>query len=106
MMRLEDNVALTESLTKWLRRVGLEDKAVAEAAVDTADIIAAADQVKALVERMTECDPATALGADQALTAASEIEVQLFTELKSHLETLEDVWTLLLERLDALSEGR
>lgn len=101
---MEENVALTQRFENWLRRLALEDKLVSELAVDTADIVAAAEAVKKLLLSMMRKDPAVPPESDAALSAAAEIEVQLFTELKSHLETLERAWPSLLERLDALSE--
>lgn len=104
MTRMEENVALTQSMGEWLRRLALEGELAAEVAVDVADILAAAEAVKELSLSMMKADPSVPREADAALTAAAEIEVQLFTELKSHLETLERAWPRLLERLDALSE--
>ena len=105
MTHLDENVALTQSLEDWLRKLALDEEVIADLAVDTADIVAAAEAVKALTDSMMKTNPSKPTEAETALSAAAKIEVQLFTELKSHLETLERAWPRLLERLDALSEG-
>lgn len=105
MTSLEETVALTQRLGEWLRKLTLEEEVIADLAVDTADIIAAAEAVKELTDSMMKTDLSEPTEADAALSAATEIEVQLFTELKSHLETLERAWPRLLECLDTLSDG-
>lgn len=103
--RVEQNVNLTRRLREWLSRTGLKHEGTqAGIAVDAADIVAAAEQVNGLLEAMMRTNPESPGGADEALTAAAEIEVQLFTELRSHLETLEEAWPKLLECLDTASQ--
>lgn len=102
--RLEQNVDLTRRLREWLNRAGIDEERTQSAvAVDAADIVAAGEKVAELLETMMRADPESPDGADRALTAATEIEVQLFTELKSHLQTLQKAWPKVLERLDAAS---
>lgn len=102
--RLESNIDLTRRLRAWLKNLDtLNDEGAASIAVDVADIITAADKVAELAVTMLSEDVSSPAGADKALAAAAEIEVQLFTELKSHLATLEESWPFLLERLDALT---
>lgn len=103
---LEGNVELTQRLREWLDRVGIDAKAdQASIAVDAADIVAASEKVAALLEVMIEADARSPTGADEALTVAAEIEVQLFTELKSHLRSLEKLWPKVLEKLDSVASS-
>jgi len=100
---VEETVALTRALGEWLRKVGVQnDEQRADVAVDLADILAAAGQVRTDVRRLLALDPSKAEEADAALTLAANIEVQLFTELKGHLQTLEEAWPDLLGRLEDL----
>jgi hypothetical protein len=77
--------------------------AAAESAVDLADILHAAADVRALLTELLATDPVIPSQADRALQVAANIEVQLFSELKAHLESLERAWPRVLERLDSLS---
>jgi hypothetical protein len=97
-------VALTKSIADWVAAVGIADPTLkADLSVDLADILAAARQVERDVEVLLRLPPATTSGAEQALALATNIEVQLFTELSSHLNSLRRAWPKLLERLDAIS---
>ena len=100
---IEETVALTKALGDLLRKLGVQaDQQRADVAVDIADILAAAGQVHTDVRRLLALDPSKADEADTALTLAANIEVQLFSELKGHLATLEDAWPGILARLDEL----
>lgn len=98
-------VALTNTIAEWLVEIGISDaKERAELSVDIADIIAAAHQVEADVVRLTRHPPGTKSGATEALELATNIEVQLFTEMSSHLDSLRRVWPRLLARLDGMAD--
>lgn len=102
-----DTVALTKTIANWLVGVDVADAKVrAEISVDLADIIAAASQVEADVKALVHRHPASAADVDKALALATNIEVQLFTELSSHLDSLRRAWPTLLERLDAMASPR
>lgn len=95
------HVEFTRSIDTWLRAIGLrDDETVAEAAVDLADLLHAATDVREMLERLKTVDTSTPEGADQALQLAANIEVQLFTEIKTHLGSLERSWPLVLQQLD------
>jgi outer membrane murein-binding lipoprotein Lpp len=99
-----DTVTLTKAIADWLVEAGVADaKQRADISVDLADLIAAARQVEADVKSLVQQRPATASEADKALALATDIEVQLFTELSSHLDSLRRAWPKLLERLDAMA---
>ena len=95
------HVELTRSIDNWLRKIGLrDDETVAQAAVDLADLLHAAADVREMLERLKTLDTSGSKGADEALQLAANIEVQLFTEIKAHLESLERSWPLVLRQLD------
>jgi hypothetical protein len=80
----------------WLADVGIPDEDTrGDIAVDLADILAASQRVQELLEDLIV--GGSAMSADDALDKASEIEVQLFTELASHLDTLQKAWPVLLD---------
>lgn len=102
--RTSERVELTRAIDRWLQVVGVAGEgAAAESAVDLADILLAAADVRALLTELLSIDPRTPSEADRALQIAANIEVQLFTELKGHLEELEAAWPRVLERISSLS---
>ncbi len=106
--RATETVALTKSIADWLVAIDITEPALrADISVDLADILAAARQVESDVHLLLERRPIAGTMADDALAVATNIEVQLFTELSSHLDSLRRAWPRLLQRLDALTtEGR
>src|SRR4051812_38828181 len=100
----DETVALTTHIADWLVKAGVNDaKQRADISVDLADLIAAAHEVEADVKSLVKQRPASVSDADKALTLAGNIEVQLFTELASHLDSLRRVWPKLLKRLAELA---
>jgi hypothetical protein len=75
-------------------------------AADLADIVYAAAYVRQLANQLLDSDLNKASDADRALQAAASIEVELFTELKHHLECLEESWPALLDRLEELTQQK
>jgi hypothetical protein len=98
------HVELTRSIDRWLQQIDVGGPdAAADSAVDLADILHAAADVRSLLTELLATNPNAPSQASQALQLASNIEVQLFTELKAHLDNLEQAWPKVLERLDSLS---
>lgn len=94
------NVALTGRITAWLKAAGVKRS---DMAVDIADIIFAARDVAALIEKMIELNPQASDEADRAGAYLGMMHAVLFTEMKHHLEELEDGWPELEDRLEELS---
>lgn len=92
---------LVRAIDQWVINLGPESTDSApQIAVDLADILRASDKVRALVGELIAIRLSGPQGAGRALEVAGFIEVQLFTELKGHLENLEVLWPDILERLD------
>ena len=103
-MSPEETVALTHSLSEWLRQVGLTNAdTISGVAVDLADLLAAGENVRYRVSQMLNLDPRRPGDASAALALAAEVEAYLFGELKDHLLSVESAWPGLLEHLDGLS---
>ncbi len=84
-------------LSTWLSSVGVTDADErAEVAVDLADLLRAAEVVRLELSKLLAPHPA-AVTTDDTLQAVANIEVQLFTELKWHLESLETRWQRVVE---------
>lgn len=84
-------------LSAWLSSVGLTDADErAEVAVDLADLLRAAEAVRQQLSKLLLPQHAD-VESDDTLQAVANIEVQLFTELKWHLESLETRWQLVVE---------
>jgi hypothetical protein len=96
------NVALTGRITAWLKAAGVKRS---DMAVDIADIIFAARNVAALVEKMIELNPQDSDEADRAGEYLGMMQAALFTEMKHHLKDLEDAWPELEDRLEELSHA-
>jgi len=95
------HVEHTRSIDAWLKKVGLRDEdTVAQAAVDLADLLHAAADVRDLLAQLMAKDLKNQKAADEALQLAANIEVQLFTELKGHLESLQQIWPKVLQELE------
>lgn len=95
-----ENVALARRLTTWLRAAGVKHS---EMAVDIADIIFAARDVAQSIEDMLVLQPNQPHEADKALEYVGKLRALLFSELKPHIEDLEQTWPELEQRLDKLS---
>lgn len=101
-----ETVAVTKAFSDWLSAIGISDpKLRAEVSVDLADILAAARQVESDMRSLMKTRPSGGAEADAALAVAANIEVQLFTELASHLKTLRTTWPKVLEQLDTASSN-
>jgi hypothetical protein len=96
-----ETVAVTKAFSEWLLDIGISDpKLRAEISVDLADILSAARKVEDDLGLLTKPRSAGGPEPDAALSIAANIEVQLFTELASHLRTLRVSWPKVLEQLD------
>lgn len=103
----QQTVQLTQELTSWLARSGLADsREQGDLAVDLADLLAASKQVAHDVTALLAINPLVPEEADRALGLAANIEVQLFTELAGHLDSLRESWPKVLERLERLTAGK
>ena len=102
--RNAEHVEFARSLEARFRAAGVESGTTADMATDLADIVFAAAHVRRLADQLLEGDLNKASEADRAFQAAASIEVELFTELKHHLECLEQSWPGLLDRLEALTQ--
>lgn len=95
------HVEYTKSIDAWLKKVGLRDEdTVAQAAVDLADLLHAASDVRDLLGQLMAKDLKNQKEADEALQLAVNIEIQLFSELKDHLESLHQTWPKVLRELE------
>jgi hypothetical protein len=96
---------LAALISDWLRRAGIGDgDERATIAVDLADALSSATHVGRRLGELLALDPRKQQEADQALTVAANMSVQLFEEMKPHLRSLERPWERLLKRLDVMSE--
>ncbi len=95
-----EHLALVGRVSTWLAKAGVANSGMA---VDFADIIAAAGRVAELLAATIGCDPSVPDDADRALTSITEMHAWLFTEMRPHLETLEQSWSTLEGRLEDLS---
>jgi hypothetical protein len=95
----QDTVRLTHTIREWLASLDFKAEARASIAVDLADVLAAARSAERCVEELLSLDPSKPDQADRAVKVAADVEVQLFTELKTHLESLRRSWPAVLERL-------
>jgi len=99
--RTQQHLQLVRSICEWVEKIGLQDEQFASSvAVDLADLLYAASEVRGLLERLLATDLNAGTGLDEALQLAASIEVELFHELKPHLEDLERNWERVLEQLD------
>jgi hypothetical protein len=95
------HLELTSALSRWLNAAGIaDDELRADLAVDLADTLHAAEVARAELGEILKLQIASRGQAALALQHAANIEVQLFSELKHHLEELESRWPLLMEALD------
>lgn len=95
-----ETVALTHKISAWTRSAGLSHVHVS---VDLADIVAAASYAEQALQEMLALDVNDPAQAAEALDRLGQIHAWLFTELKVHLEQLEQKWPDLEERLAALA---
>ncbi|HEX8850743.1 MAG TPA: hypothetical protein VF761_14530 [Gemmatimonadaceae bacterium] len=99
------HIELTRAIDAWVQglRSGDEDFA-AQVSVDLADLLHAAGAVRTELQKLLSADLADPSSADDALQSAANIEVQLFTELKEHLESLAVLWPRVQDALQHSTE--
>ncbi len=98
------HLELTSAIDSWLHQIrASDDDFIAQVSVDLADILRAAEDVRAELDKLLTGKLTDAQSADEALQGAANIEVQLFTELKHHLESLEPLWPTVMDALERLS---
>jgi hypothetical protein len=85
----EQNSALAMRISKWLSRFDLPSASIP---VDISDMLFAATSAERAVRSLLELDIREPGATEKALTLSAHISVQLFTELKGHLDSLESVW--------------
>jgi hypothetical protein len=100
------HLALTRAVDSWVRRLSpRNDSLAAEVAVDLADLLHAASVVRRELDHLLKADLDGADSAEAALQGAANIGVQLFTELKQHLESLEQHWPKIERALERQAES-
>jgi hypothetical protein len=104
--RNAEHVAFARSLEARFQAAGVESGTTADMAADLADIVYAAAYVRRLADQLLEGDLNNVSDAERVFQAAARIEVELFTELKHHLECLEQSWPALLDRLEVLTNQK
>jgi hypothetical protein len=97
-----ENLELTQRLTTWLRSAGI---ARTTAAVDLADVLAAAKRADTLVRRLLKLKPDRPQDADEALRILGQLRAWLITEMKPHLDDLEKAWPILESRIERLGSA-
>ena len=97
--RAAATVARTREIARWLGTVGAVPT---EMAVDFADLLSAARVVDEMLVKLVQLDVRNAERADEALRLLGSMSAQLFTELRGHLDSLEEEWDALEQRVDEL----
>jgi len=97
--RAAATVARTREIARWLGTVG---SVPTEMAVDFADLLSAARVVDEMLVKLVQLDVRNAEQADEALRLLGTMSAQLFTELRGHLDSLEEEWDVLEQRVDEL----
>jgi len=72
-------------------------------AVDFADLLIAARSVERALTELITLDAENPQQADVALALAGKMAAQLFTELRGHLDSLENNWEQFEDRLEELA---
>jgi hypothetical protein len=90
--KARSHVRFVERIERWLRAAGVSRRAATQAAIDLADGLYAADQVKAALSKMLTLDPRTKRGADAASREAIRLHVWAGGELKFHVSRLVRRW--------------
>jgi len=76
-------------INRWLERAGISNPNTrTHIAIELGDALDAMETVLREVREMLKTDPGTRRGADRALTHAANIDVQISTELRWHLQGL------------------
>lgn len=102
---ISEHLALTRAIDSWVQRLSEGDQELAaDVAVDLADLLHAAAAVRRELDHLLIADLGDPQGSDAALQSAANIAVQLFTELKQHLESLEQRWPQVEEALARRTE--
>jgi hypothetical protein len=90
---ISTNVRFAGELREWMAQAGVPDGATqADLAVGFADIIFAAGQAEAALRLLLQTDPRSPEGADRALTHLGYLNALFLSEIKGHLEDLEQAW--------------
>src|SRR5690242_10887689 len=97
--RAAATVARTREIARWLGTVGAVPT---EMAVDFADLLSAARVVDEMLVKLVQLDVRNAEQADEALRLLGSMSAQPFTELRGHLDSLEEEWDALEQRVDEL----
>jgi hypothetical protein len=100
----DKHVELVRSLESFFRAIGFDSEGTTDVATDLADILYAATDAHRLVDGMLAADIENADDAKGLLQMAADIDVQLFTELKDHLESLEQAWPGVLDAVERLAD--
>lgn len=103
---ISEHLARTRAIDSWVQRLSDgNEKLASEVAVDLADLLRAAETVREELDQLLAADLDDPQAADAALQNAANITVQLFTELKQHLESLEQHWAQIEDALDRRAEA-
>jgi hypothetical protein len=86
------HVRFVARVERWLRAAGVAKGAATEAAIDLADGLHAADQVRQHLRNMLRADPRTKRGADAASREAIHLHVWADGELRFHINRLLRRW--------------
>jgi hypothetical protein len=90
-------------IDRWLVEMGVDDpNKRGDIAVDLADILAASGRTSELLTELLAAG--SSMSAQDSLDKASEIEVQLFTEMANHLDALRGRWSALVDHLSERAE--
>lgn len=93
------HVERARAITKWLAAAAPGDSQLPDAGADLADLIYSAADIADLLEELIACDPNTTSGREGAAHLASNILVQLESELKFHTDSVLPLWSRFVERL-------
>jgi hypothetical protein len=94
------DVAFANRLARWLHAANVP---TTEMSVDFADVISAARAVQQDLEELMTLDVRQPDQADAALDCLGRIHAWLFTEIKHHVQEIENAWPELEERIAALT---
>jgi thioredoxin-like negative regulator of GroEL len=88
----------------WLTRAEVADaEDVAQMAVDLADLLHAAARAREALNELIRIMGTSQAERDRELKLVATIDVQLFTELRGHLESLRAAWPAVVKRVGRLA---